>query len=177
MLQITIKGGELWNSKTEEFLYSEGETVLLEHNLLAIAKWESKWKVPFLGMGEKTPEQFIDYCRCMCVTPPNNPFIFYFLSKKQRAAIEKYIAENKTAATFGETGYHNPGENTTSETIYYWMVECGIPFECEKWHLSRLLALIRFCSEKRKPPKKMSEREIAAQYRAQNKRRKQAMKH
>ena len=48
----------------------------------------------------------------------------------------------------------------TSETIYADMVALGIPFECQKWHLNRLIALIRECDRRNRPPKKLSKEEI-----------------
>ena len=52
------------------------------------------------------------------------------------------------------------------------MIVLGIPFECEKWHLNRLMTLIRVVSAKNAPPKKMSKNEILAQQRRLNAERK-----
>ncbi len=60
-------------------------------------------------------------------------------------------------------------EIITAELIYYWMILFNIPFECQKWHLNKLLTLIEVCARKNETPKKMSRREISAQHRAINK--------
>lgn len=56
----------------------------------------------------------------------------------------------------------------TSELIYYWMVANQIPFECEKWHLNRLITLIRVCNAENTPPKKTSKKELMSRYAAMN---------
>jgi len=40
--------------------------------------------------------------------------------------------------------------------------------ECEKWHLNRLLTLIRVCNVKRGSGKKMSQSEVMRQYKSIN---------
>lgn len=44
------------------------------------------------------------------------------------------------------------------------MIANNIPFECEKWHLNRLITLIRVCGANNEEPKKMSKRDLARQY-------------
>ena len=51
---------------------------------------------------------------------------------------------------------------------YYWMTALTIPFECENWNFNQLLTLIRVCSIKNSPGKKMSQKEIMASNKSLN---------
>ena len=175
MLTITIPGTELFDEKTETFVYSkEGEIVLqFEHSLVSLSKWESKFQKPFLGTISKSPEEILGYIETMCLTEPFPPDFFQRLDGGHIAAINDYIESKQSATTFGEMPKHRgPSEVVTSELIYYWMVAFNIPFECETWHLNRLFALIRICNVKNGKPKKMSKNELAQRNRELNEQRK-----
>lgn len=84
-----------------------------------------------------------------------------------------YINDPMTATTFTEleeAKARRGGTNSfvTSELIYYWMMSLNIPIECEKWHLNRLLTLIKIFNVKSETPKKMSKGAIAKQNHALN---------
>ena len=162
MLKITIPGAEMWDETKQEFAYSKAQTLLLEHSLLSISKWESKWHKPYLTDKDKTFEETIDYIKCMTVTPNVEPSVYYELTTDNVNSIANYINDPMTATTFRKTerDNHIKGEQITAELIYYYMVTLNIPFECEKWHLNRLITLIRVCSIKNQPAKKMSKSEI-----------------
>lgn len=169
MLSITVPEGELYDEAKQEFISTKSQMIRLEHSLVSISKWESRWCKPFLETKEKTPEEIIDYVKCMTITQNVDPNIYYFLSKKNIDAINKYISSPMTATTFSsmERGGANR-EKVTSELIYYWMVAFNIPFECQKWHLNRLITLIKICNIKNSPTKKKSQREIMASNAALN---------
>ena len=160
MLIITIPSQELFNDKTQEFVSSKECTISLEHSLVSISKWESKWNKPFLSKEQKTIEQTLDYIKCMTITQNVDPNIYNFLTQKNIEDINTYIDKPMTATTFPDSNNKNSREIITSELIYYWMIALNIPMECQKWHLNRLLTLIRVCNVKNTPNKNMSRKEI-----------------
>lgn len=169
MLQITVEGRELFDERTSEFAEVKTQTLQLEHSLVSVSKWEAKWHKPFLSDKQKTLEEVIDYFRCMTINKNVDPMIYYCLSSKDQARINAYIEDPATATWFSKKEEKNKNkEIITSELIYYSMTAFGIPFECEKWHLNRLLTLIHICSIKNQQPKKMSKNEIMNQNRALN---------
>lgn len=161
MLKITIPDIDCWDEKNEEFVYVKGQTLQLEHSLMSLKKWEQKWCKPFLSKTRMTPEETRDYIRCMTLTQNVDPRIYDYMPSEYIEQINKYIDAPMTAAWFSDdqTKKKNRGEAVTAEIIYYWMLAHGIPFECQKWHLNSLLALIRVCNIKSAPPKKMSRKE------------------
>lgn len=169
MLTITILGKEYYDEVNEEFVYPYQQTLELNHSLVSLSKWESKWCKPFLSSKEKTYEETLDYIKCMVNTPNVDPDIFNYLSQKNVDDINNYIYAPMTATTVNDDkkGKKN-SEILTSELIYYWMIALQIPFECQHWHLNRLLTLIRVCNVKNEPPKKMSKRETINRYAALN---------
>lgn len=166
MLQIVVSiGPEGWDEKRNEFVAPRTQTLQLEHSLLSLSKWESKWHKAFLGKQEKTSEETIDYIRCMAITSNVSQEIFEWLSDENIKAVNQYIQDPMTATTFSKIPGGNVNRETvTSELIYYWMITLNIPFECQKWHLNRLLALIRVCNIKNSPPRKRGRRELLTDY-------------
>lgn len=155
MLQLKVKTAEGFNEATNEFVPEEA-VLGLEHSLVSLSKWESKWELPFLGDKEKSNEQVLDYVRMMfCGTEFPEELIQFFEAEHYRA-INDYINAKMTATWFREERHPSTGEVVTSELIYYWMIALGIPFECQHWHLNRLLTLIKVCNIKNAPKKKVS---------------------
>lgn len=163
MLQITIPETEVFDENTMEFSTIKAQTLQLEHSLVSIDKWESKWNTPFLSKRDKTKEELIDYIKCMTLTQNVDPKVYFFLTVDNIEQINRYIGEPMTATTFSEEKGLKPNrEQITAELIYYWMISLNIPFECKKWHLNKLLTLIRVCNVKNQPPKKRSKKDILA---------------
>lgn len=167
MIEIYVAGGEQFNEETNEFIEVSSQTLKLEHSLVSISKWESKWHKAFLADNEKTVEEIIDYVRCMTINQVN-PLIYNMLTQSNIDEIQDYIQNPMTATTFKTMPGKRNNEVVTSELIYYWMVALEIPFECEKWHINRLLTLIQICNIKNQPSKNMSRRDIYNQNRMLN---------
>lgn len=179
MLSLTIAQKELFDPVKEVFYETKETTLQLEHSLLSISKWESKWHKPFLNNKKMNQEEVLDYIRCMTVNRNVDPNIYYSLTAEDFKKIEAYIDEKMTATWFSKNpskAGRSSREIVTSEIIYYWMISLQIPFECEKWHLNRLLTLIQVCNEKNAPAQKMSRKEQMAQQRALNAARRSRMK-
>ena len=169
MLQITIPAKEQWDEGKEEFINSKAQTLSLEHSLVSLSKWESKWCKPFLSKDVKNLEETIDYVKCMTITQNVDPKVYNNLTTENIESINKYIEAPMTATWFNEErNRKSSSEQITSELIYYWMIALNIPFECQKWHLNRLLTLIKVCNIKNQPPKKRSKKEIMSRNAALN---------
>jgi hypothetical protein len=161
MLYITIPKSEYFNEQTQEFVSIGPWTLQLEHSLISISKWEAKWCKAFLGKQEKTLEENIDYIRCMIINNNVDPMALSCLSVDQIKQINDYIEAPMSATKLYED--NAPGRSrdvVTSELIYYWMISLNIPFECQKWHLNKLLTLVRVCNMKNTPPKNVGKNSI-----------------
>lgn len=172
MLRIVVPKQELWDEINNVFITTKEQTLVLEHSLVSLSKWESKWCKPFLTEREKTLEETIDYIRCMTLTQNVDPNIYRSLTTENLRQINEYIEAPMTASWVRETSSKTSNEQLTSELIYYYMTDFHIPFECQKWHLNRLMMLIKICNAKRQPPKKMSRGEILRRNAALNAERK-----
>ena len=169
MLRIVVPETELWDEKNEVFVYVKEHKLQLEHSLVSVQKWEQKWCKSYFSRKEKTREEILDYIRCMTITQNVDPNVYNNLPKSIIDKITEYIEAPMTATYFSkEQSSGNNREQVTSELIYYWMIALNIPFECQKWHLNRLLTLIRVCNIKNQPPKKMSKRAIMSRNAALN---------
>lgn len=160
MLWLDIAAKEHFDADEEVFIQVKATRLQLEHSLVSVSKWESKWNQPFLSANQKTPEQTLDYVRCMTITQNVNPLVYTSLSEKNVQEVIAYINAPMTATVFSVDNSGGNSEIITSELIYYYMTALAIPFECQKWHLNRLLTLIRVCNIKNSPGKKMSKSEI-----------------
>lgn len=176
MLQLIIPDLEIFNDSNNEFINIRGQTIQIEHSLVSISKWESKHNKPFLTKDDKTVKETIDYIRCMTITQNVRPEVYNNITNDNIELVSRYISLPMTATTFNDINKGGSREIITSEIIYYWMIAYNIPFECQKWHLNRLLTLIRVCSNKNEKPKKMSRGEIMSRNRELNSKRRQQLR-
>ena len=168
MLRITIPAIEQYDEVKNEFISSKETSLQLEHSLISLSKWESKWCKPFLSRDKKSVKESIDYIRCMTITTNVDENVYNAIKSSHIIEVTKYIEAPMTATIFTSEKKPASREIITAEIIYYWMVTHNIPFECEKWHLNRLLTLINVCNLKNNPPKKMNRRELMNRNQALN---------
>lgn len=178
MLTINFKDKEMWNNQTDRFTTIKGGTFRFEHSLLAISKWEADWKIPFFAVlmdkndhrYDKSTKSIIDYFGKMCI---DDGFDTRLIGNEELPLFEKYIGESRTATFFSRQERQNGEQIVTSEVIYAAMAQAQIPFECDRWNISRLTTLIRVIANRSQEPKKMSRSEILSENKKLNEERKQ----
>lgn len=175
MLEITIPAQEVFDEDTMEFINVKETKIRLEHSLVSISKWEAKFHKPFLTQEPKTIEETREYVKFMTLTQNVDDNVYRVLTNDNIKAINSYIEDSMTATWFTEDKFNNSkprrqsGEVVTSELIYYWMVSYRIPPEYQKWHLNRLMTLIKICDRKNNQSnKKMSKSDILKRNRELN---------
>lgn len=171
MLEINIPAQESWDEANNKFVKIKATTLMLEHSLLSISKWEMKFKKPFLSKDQKTGEEVLYYVKCMTLNTVDD-YYYNFLTRDNLESINAYISDSMTATWFNERDKKpakRSSEQITSELIYYWMSALQIPFSCENWHLNRLMTLIRIANIKNNAESdKMSPKDIAKRNRSLN---------
>ena len=177
MLRIVVPASESYDEGRDEFITTKEQVLQLEHSLVSLSKWESKWHKAFLDpKTQKTSEETIDYIRCMTLTQNVDPNVYYHLTEKNILAIKDYIDNPMTATTFSDKQRSKPSrEIITNELLYYYMIANNVPVEFEKWHLNRLLVLLHICEIKNAAPKKMSKKDILKRNVSLNAARRQAL--
>lgn len=168
MLEIEIPGNEYYDEAKNEFITDPPTILRLEYSLYAIATWESKWKKAFLGNREKdqkTVVEWFDFIKCMTINEePIQDYVYQSLTKEDHEKIQEYMNDPHTAAWFKEDDKPNTStEIITADLVYYWIVASEIPFEVQYWNFNRLMALIKVCSIKNQPDKKMSKNDVLKQ--------------
>ena len=177
ILRITIPSVELFDEVREEFIQTKEYKVAMQHSLVSMAKWEARWRKPFLDGEKRTTEETLDYIKCMTITQNIPDDAYNYLPVETIKTIKTHIAEPMTATVITrQPGAPTNKEVYTAEVIYYWMVSLNIPMECQTWHINRLLTLIQVCNIKNNPPKKMGRQEVLSQQRKLNNERRKKMK-
>lgn len=177
MLELIVPTAEVYDERVSEFVKTEVRVLQLEHSLVSLSKWESKWEKPFMSKEVKTAEETLGYIQAMSLDPKTPPEVFQNITSEQFKQINEYIEAKMSATWFNEKANANQSrEIITSEVIYYWMISMNIPLECENWHLARLFTLIKVINQKNAPEKKMSKSELIARNRSLNAERKAKLK-
>lgn len=166
MLHLEIPECEFFDEATMQFHRIKPQTITMEHSLMSISKWESKWHKSFLSTKDKTTEEILDYMNCMTLTQNIDPYLFYALPKSAIDKISAYIADPMTATVISThtpegAAPKNKNQIITSELIYYKMIAYNVPQEYQKWHINRLLMLLQICDIKNEPPKKVGAKQNA----------------
>lgn len=174
---------EYFDNRTQEFVTIEAKhydamNLILEHSLRSIAKWESRWNVPFVGRETLSGEELLDYIRCMTTNQQKNPNVYDGLTTEDLEIIVDYMRSPQSAWVIRKPreSKRRSKKSETAEMFYYAMIQYGIPMECENWHFNRLMALLDFCDSKGGSssgaggPVKRSQRELMEMYRAMNER-------
>ena len=97
MLQITIPSIELWDESKEEYVYMKERTLQLEHSLVSLSKWESKWCKSFISNKNITEEETMDYIRCMTLTQNVPKEVYDYMPDSTIEQITAYINAPVTA--------------------------------------------------------------------------------
>lgn len=172
MLELKIPRRTFFNETTNEFVELDEITLKLEHSLISLSKWEGKLKKPFLSEKSHSKDDMLFYIECMSLNSNVDSIVYRTIPDEYFKIIVDYIDDPMTATTITDNDTSSSRDIITAEIIYFWMIEFGIPFECQKWHLTRLITLIRVCSIKKGPQRKMSKREILEQNKRLNEERK-----
>lgn len=162
MLKVTIPAQELFDNANQKFITTEPITFQIEHSLISLSKWESEWHVAFLDKKrKKTPSEILDYIRCMTITQNIKPEAYLFITSEILQEILDYVDNPMSATKITDNRLGSPtNEPVTSEMLYAQMIMYGVPVEFEKWHLNRLMTLLKVLRKMNTPAKKMSRSEI-----------------
>lgn len=165
MLIVNIPGQELWDENNQRFIKVDDTTLEMENSLYAIANWESKWGKSFFQNDEKTEAETIDYIKQMTINKVDD-MVYKCIDRQTFCKIKDYINLPMTATKINskrnQNGNVQSSSYITAEIIYYMMLTLGIPPEYDRWHINRLITLIRVCQIKSQPPQKMSQQEAIA---------------
>ena len=145
MLEIKVEETEIAidiDDKTK-LIRVPSRTLRLEHSLSSLSKWEENWEIPFYSKDKKNAKQLLSYVKMMSIEPIDDHTLAV-LGKKQFDQINDYLNSKRSATWFSDENKKvTNGPVVTSELIYYWMSAFGIPFECDKWPIQRLMNLIK----------------------------------
>jgi hypothetical protein len=163
MLEIDVATEESYDEDRSKFVVTDSYRVQLEHSLVSASKWEARWEKAFLGKEDKTQEETLSYVKLMILNDNLPPGVFQKLVENHLEQVQTYISAPMTATKLrNDPNSAQSRETITTELIYYWMISLNVPVQFERWHLNRLITLIRVINFKNSPKKKMSAAERKA---------------
>lgn len=179
MITITVpeQHHEFFNEEDGKFYYIDLDhdvSLELEHSLISLRKWEGKTHKPFIKTENKTAEEVLEYIKCMTMNKirEKDKIAYDLLTEENLQKIKEYIDDPMTATWFSngqKKSSMSSREAVTAEIIYYWMIALNIPVEFERWHLNRLITLIKVVSIKSNTkPEKVNKRDAARERAALN---------
>jgi hypothetical protein len=178
MLELAVPmSAEGWDDEKQEFVEPVTAVLQLEHSLVSLSEWESKYQKAFISNKPKTPEETLFYVKCMTLNKGIDPAVYDRLTEANLKEINDYIANPMTATTISDDKKSKGGRSVnTAEVIYGWMIALQIPVDpFQYWHLNRLMTLIKVCNIQSQPPKKMGKKATASRYAQLNAQRRQQM--
>ena len=106
----------------------------------------------------------------MTITQNIDDIVYTYIDNQELTGILEYMNSRQTATVINNTKKNEKNDTfITSELIYYWMVALRIPFECQRWHINRLLTLVNICNIKQDPESnKLDESEVLSRYERMN---------
>lgn len=170
MLKINVPHTELYD-ESRGFIQVQAATLILEHSLLSMSKWESEFHKPFFSPGRKTDSETIAYVKAMTINQVDDN-TYLALTPYNIKSILDYINNPMSATKLNDKKQKNSRDIITTEGIYYLLSQQGIPFEVEKWHFNRLLALLNIADRQNQPEQKMSQTDLAQKMHELNEERK-----
>ena len=91
MLQITVPSVEGWDESKQEFVNLKEQTLRLEHSLVSLSKWESKWCKSFFSKKRVNLEKSPFCLKLITINP--YPFVLNcFLRDAFNAALRDIIS-------------------------------------------------------------------------------------
>lgn len=173
MLEIKVPKKDCWDEEKEIFVIFPETHLKLEHSLVSLQKWESKFHTPFFATSDKTYDEVLEYIVCMTINDVEDKSVYQYIPDVEMQRIIDYIKDPMTATWFGKKDNTSKigtksREIITAEVIYYWMIKLGIPMECQKWHLNQLMTLIKVINVKDAKKPKRSKSDVAQEWAAIN---------
>ena len=165
---------EGWDPVKEQFIPPIEGSIVIEHSLYAIGKWEEKYSRSFFTEGgPSTNEEIVDYIKFMTISTVQDQRIYDCIGSKIIQEVLKYMNENHSGSRITKKDKPKSKQPIkerflSSELIYSWLVGLEIPFEVQYWNFQRMMNLIEICNDNNTPADKMSKKMTAKSYKEIN---------